>query len=191
MDKFDPQTGGGHQGVGHDESDLSIRGIITFGILLAVGGVLAFVAMKGFLSSSLPLSLPWFEAKLFPQQPLTPAQKQLQQYREAPGQAVSGEEAANRPEAPGRPDEERRLQRTFVAPRLQYDDTREMQSFRGSEEQWLASTWKDKDGNIHIPIDQAKKILVDRGLPQVSGPFVPPTLPTAVPMVPAPVAQHK
>ena len=161
-------------GAGHDESDLSIRGIITFGILLAVGGVLAFVAMKGFLSSSLPLSLPWFEAKLFPQQPLTPAQKQLQQYREAPG----------------RGDEEQRLQRTFPVPRLQYDDAREMSNFRGSEEQWLASTWKDQDGNIHISIDQAKKLLVERGLPQVSGPFVPPTLPTAAPMVPAP-AQHK
>jgi hypothetical protein len=135
--------------------------------------------------------LPWLEAKLFPQQPLTPAQQQLQKYREAPGKPVSEEEAANRPEAPGRGDEERRLERTFPGPRLQYDDTHEMQSFRGSEEQWLASTWKDKDGNIHIPIDQAKKLLVERGLPQVSGPFVPPTLPTAAPMVPAPVPQHK
>ena len=190
MDNLDPQTGT-HAGAGHDESDLSIRGIITFGILLAIGGVLAFVAMKGFLSSNLPLSLPWFEAKLFPQQPLTPAQQQLQQHREAPGKAVSEEEAGNRPEAPGRGDEERRLQQTFPVPRLQYDDTREMNSFRGSEEQWLASTWKDKDGNVHISIDQAKELLVKRGLPQVSGPFVPPTLPTAAPMVPAPAAQRK
>lgn len=191
MDNFVPQTGGGHVGAGHDESDLSVRGIITFGILLAVGGVLAFVLMKGFLSSDWPLSLPWFEAKLFPQQPLTPAQQLLQQHREAPGKAVNEEEAATRPEAPGRGDEERRLQRTFPVPRLQYDDTREMSNFRGSEEQWLASTWKDREGNIHISIDQAKKLLVERGLPQVSGPFVPPTLPTAAPMVPAPVAQHK
>jgi hypothetical protein len=184
MDNFVPQTGGGHVSSGHDESDLSIRGIITFGILLAVGGVFSFVLMKFFLA----WGLPWFEARLFPQQPLTPAQQQLQQRREAPGKAVSEEEAANRPEAPGRGDEELRLKRTFPVPRLQYDDAREMANFRGSEEQWLAGTWKDKDGNVHISIDQAKKLLVERGLPQVSGPFVPPTLPTAVPMIPAPQA---
>jgi hypothetical protein len=191
MDNFVPQTGGGHGGPGHDESDLSIRGIITFGIMLAIGGVFAFVLMKGFLSSGLPLSLPWFEAKLFPQQPLTPAQQQLQQQRQAQGKAVPSEEAGNRPEAPGRGDEEQRLQRTFPVPRLQYDDVRDMQLFRGSEEQWLSSTWKDGQGNVHISIDQAKKLLVQRGLPQVSGPFVPPTLPTAAPMVPAPVTQRK
>jgi len=38
---------------------------------------------------------------------------------------------------------------------------------------------------VHIPVDQAMKLLVQRGLPQVSGPFVPNNLPTAVPMVPA------
>ena len=186
MDNFIPQTGGGHAKAAHDESDLSIRGIIIFGIMLAVGGVLSFVLMRLFFWA-MPSILTW----VFPQKPLTPAQQQLQLQRQAPGKAVREEEAGNRPEAPGRPDEEVRLERTFPVPRLQYDDEHDMKLFRGSEEQWLASTGKDANGNIHVSIDQAKKLLVERGLPQVSGPFVPPTLPTAVPMIPAPAAAQR
>ena len=48
-----------------------------------------------------------------------------------------------------------------------------MQIFRGSEEQWLRSTGKSSDGNIHIPVSRAMEILAQRGLPQVSGPFQP------------------
>jgi hypothetical protein len=45
--------------------------------------------------------------------------------------------------------------------------------FAGSEQQWLNSTGKDTNGNIHIPIHQAIDVLAQRGLPQVSGPFLP------------------
>ncbi len=45
--------------------------------------------------------------------------------------------------------------------------------FRGSEDEWLSSTGKTPDGNIHIPIDRAMDILASSGLPQVSGPFQP------------------
>jgi len=181
MDNFVPQSGA-HVTTGHDESDLSTRGIITFGIILAVAGVLSFVAMRLFLGL-----LPSIEAYFFPEQPLTAAQEQLQQQR------VPAPTAPTRlTEAPGqRADEEERLQRTFPTPRLQYDDTSEMAAFRGSEDRWLDSTFKDADGNIHVSIDQAKKLLVQQGLPAVSGPFVPPTLPSAAPLVPAPVAQRR
>jgi hypothetical protein len=45
--------------------------------------------------------------------------------------------------------------------------------FRGSEDQWLSSTGKDAEGNIHIPINRAMDILAKQGLPPVSGPFQP------------------
>jgi hypothetical protein len=65
------------------------------------------------------------------------------------------------------------LSRTFKTPRLQYDDEHDMGIFRGSEDQWLSSTGKDVEGNIHIPIDRAMEILAKQGLPPVSGPFQP------------------
>jgi hypothetical protein len=60
-----------------------------------------------------------------------------------------------------------------------------MNLMRSSEDNWLGSTGKDKNGNIHIPVDRAMDLLLQRGLPSVPEPYVPPTLPTAVPMVPA------
>jgi hypothetical protein len=65
------------------------------------------------------------------------------------------------------------LSRTIKAPRLQYDDERDMRIFHDSEKDWLGRTWKSPDGNIHIPIDHAMQILAQRGLPAVSGPFQP------------------
>jgi hypothetical protein len=65
-----------------------------------------------------------------------------------------------------------------------------MEVFRGSEDDWLKSTGRDAKGNIHIPVERAMELLVKGGLPP-SAPFVPPTLPTAVPLVPAPAVQHK
>jgi hypothetical protein len=196
MDKLVPQSGA-HPDVGHDESDLSIRGIVTFGIILAVSGLLTFVGVRIIMAPIPYISIPWLASKVFPDtklspDQLTPAQQRLLNEREVRAAANTGREGARRPEAPGqRADEELRLERTFPAPRLQYDDTYEMQTFRGSEDKWLESAGKDAAGNIHISIDQAKKLLVQQGLPAVSGPFVPPTLPSAAPLVPAPVAQRK
>jgi hypothetical protein len=171
MDKFETQSGG-HLKEGHEESDLSIRGIVLFGVFLAVGGVLAFVLMIGMI---------WFlekwersnEAKL------TPMQQQLQQEREAPKESTSKVipeypgEVKPPPDWYGRGKMEDHLSHTFKAPRLQYDDEHDMGIFRGSEDQWLSSTGKDKQGNIHIPIDRAMEILAKQGLPPVSGPFQP------------------
>ena len=41
-DKFETQSGG-HIKEGHQESDVSIRAIVWSGVILAAGGVLAFV----------------------------------------------------------------------------------------------------------------------------------------------------
>jgi hypothetical protein len=170
MDKFETQSGG-HLKEGHEESDLSVRGIVLFGVFLAVGGVLAFVLMIGMIWGLEK----WERAN---EAKLTPMQQQLQQERETPtgvGKVIPEYpgEIKPPPDWYGRGKMEDHLSRTFKAPRLQYDDEHDMGIFRGSEDQWLSSTGKDVEGNIHIPIDRAMEILAKQGLPAVSGPFQP------------------
>lgn len=178
MDDFIPQTGGAEVPEGHEESDLSIRGIIWSAVVLAIAGFMSFLLMKGFLAWGLPPLNAW----LFPQPELTASQKLLIDEREP--------QNANKPVdidrvAPGRADEEARLERTFPTPRLQIDDERELTMFRESEDAWLDTPGTDSAGNARVPVEDAMKAIVNHGLPPVSGTFVPPTLPTAVPMVPA------
>jgi hypothetical protein len=169
-DKFETQSGG-HVKEGHEASDISIRGIILFGIFLAGGGVLAFVLM---------IAMIWgmekwesnHEAKL------TPMEQQLQEQRKAPKEGLGKAEPVYpgelKPDDPsGRGKTEGHLSRTFKAPRLQFNDEHDMAIFVGSEEQWLSSTGKDTNGNVHISITRAIDLLAQRGLPQVSGPFLP------------------
>jgi hypothetical protein len=169
--KFETQSGG-HIKEGHQESDISVKGVVWSGIVLAIGGIIAFALMIGMIHG-LEAYERNHEAKL------TPMEKQLQQERETPqeglGKVVPTSEGEVKP-APdwyGRGKMEDHLSRTIKAPRLQYDDEHDMQLFRGSEEQWLSSTGKSADGNIHIPVSRAMEILAQRGLPQVSGPFQP------------------
>lgn len=55
----------------------------------------------------------------------------------------------------------------FPEPRLQSDDVTDMRTFRWKEAQILAprQPWQDQTGAIHIPIDQAMKQIVQKGLP--------------------------
>ena len=193
-DNFVPQTGGGaHLKEGHEESDLNIRGIVTFGAILAIAGLLTFVGVRVLVSDVRYIGLEWWERKLNPSQ-LTAVEKQLQKEREGrktpAAKEQSEEEAGRKPESDGRGNVEEHLTRTFPTPRLQYDDTHDMEIFRSSEEKLMDSTGKDAKGNVHIPVERAMDLLVEHGLPEVSGPFVPPTLPSAVPLVPAPAAQR-
>jgi hypothetical protein len=185
MDDFVPQTGGAEVKEGHEESDLSVRGIVWSLLTLAFLGILTFIAVRVFVSDARWVSLGWWEQYLDPPKPLTPAEAQLQVERTAAGKETKPAEGAPGPEWYGRGEMEEHLKRTFPTPRLQYDDAYEMQTFRTSEDDWLKSTGKDGAGNIHIPVERAMDLLVQRGLPQVSGPFQPPTLPSATPLVPA------
>lgn len=170
-EKFETQSGG-HVKEGHESSDISIRGIILFGVFLAVGGLLAFVLM---------IAMIWgmekwernHEAKL------TPMEQQLQKQRELPREGLGKVPPAYEGELKPPPDWfgrgkiEDHLSRTFKAPRLQFNDEHDMAIFVGSEQDWLKGTGKDTNGNIHIPINRAIDLLAQRGLPQVSGPFLP------------------
>jgi hypothetical protein len=169
--KFETQSGG-HIKEGHQESDVSVRGVVLSGVILAVGAALAFVLMLAMIR----FMEKWekdHEAKL------TPMEQQLQKEREplkeGLGKVVPTSEGEVKP-APdwyGRGKMDEHLSRTIKSPRLQYDDEHDMGIFRGSEEKWLSSTGKSPDGSIHIPINRAMEILSQRGLPQVSGPFQP------------------
>jgi hypothetical protein len=170
-DKFETQSGG-HIKEGHQESDISVKGVVWSGVVLAVGGIIAFVLMI-FMIHGLEAYEKNHEAKM------TPMEQQLHDQREEPreglGKAVPASEGEVKPTPDwyGRGKMEDHLSRTIKAPRLQYDDEHDMQIFRGSEEQWLSSTGKSSDGSIHIPVSRAMEILAQRGLPQVSGPFQP------------------
>ena len=185
MDDFVPQTGGAEVKEGHEESDLSVRGIVWSLLTLAFLGILTFIAVRVFVSDARWVSLGWWEQYLDPPKPLTPAEAQLQVERTVAGKETKPAEGAPAPEWYGRGEMEEHLKRTFPTPRLQYDDAYEMQTFRTSEDDWLKSTGKDAAGNVHIPVERAMDLLVARGLPPVSGPFQPPTLPSATPLVPA------
>jgi hypothetical protein len=187
MDNFHPQSEGLHLKEGHEESDLSVRGIITFAIFLVIGGIVANIGVLaliyGFES--------WHKKH---DARLTPAEQQLQKQREVlqetemrtPLPAGEATGVKPPPDYYGREKMEEHLGRTFPQPRLQYNDTYDMGVFRTSEEDWLKSTGRDTAGNVHIPVDRAMDLLVKGGLPQVSGPYLQPNnLPTAVPMVPA------
>jgi hypothetical protein len=176
MDNFHPQSVDLHLKEGHEESDLSPRAIILFGVALVISGAIAFVAVLG-LYYGLEYWRKTHEAQLTPVE-------QVQQSQEA---APAATEQPPLPAAEAaRQQTEEHLARTFPAPRLQGDDASDMSLFLNSEDQWLDSTGRDANGNIHIPIDRAIDLLLQRGLPQVSGPYLQPNnLPTAVPLVPA------
>src|SRR5262245_37422496 len=169
MDRFIPQAGA-HVREGHDDSDLSVRGIMTFFIVLAVAGMLTLLGVGVLVSSARFVSLSWLESQVFPDKKtsprqLTAVQRQLYVEREARARTVAAEnlEGGRKPEAYGRGDEEEHLQRTFPTPRLQYDDALEMSVYRESEDMWLESTGKNAAGNIRIPIDRAMKLSVEQG----------------------------
>ncbi len=62
-----------------------------------------------------------------------------------------------------------------AAPRIQADPVHDMNLFRASEERILNSyTWTD-DGHtaVRIPIERAKQMLLERGLPVTASPSIP------------------
>src|ERR1044071_3652606 len=170
-DKFETQSGG-HIKEGHQESDVSVRGVVWSGVILASGGLLAFVLMLAMIRF-MKKGKKDHEAKL------TPVEQQLQKQREEPqeglGKVVPTSEGEIKP-APdwyGRGKIDEHLSRTIKAPRLQYDDEHDMGTFRGSAEKWLSSTGKLPDGSIHIPINRAMEIQSRGGFPPESGALQP------------------
>lgn len=195
MDNSESQTYDESLEKGHDLNEVSIPGVVMALGALALGGVLTFAVVGLLVSDAQWVSLGFWEKKLYPAR-LTEVQKKMKMERAGPENLArlksEGEGELGRiPESYSREDIEKHLQRTFPVPRLQYDDEAEMDVFRAAEQRWLSNTGKSAAGSIHIPVDHAMDLVVQQGLPSVSGPFVPPTLPSAVPLVPAPSTARK
>ena len=181
-DKFVPQSDGSHVKVGHDTEEISVSIIVKSAAVLVICGVVAFVGSKVFL-----WAIEKFERRYFDVE-LTPMEHKMHDQRAVPAvkerAAAPGEETKALPDTSGRAELEEHLRRTIPAPRLQYDDTHDMDLFKTSEDEWLNSAGKAQDGGVRIPISQAMDLLAQRGLPAVSeefsvaGPQMPAPLPT-------------
>ena len=133
--------------VDYDRTDLSPRGILMFLLGLLVAGIFIELVIWGmfrFLSHS-----PYF-AKGNPS-PMVSTQK-------APPLTAEGKDFENTSNVnPG----------VFPEPRLQTDDVLDMKQLLESEHKILYADqpFVDQSGTVHLPIDEAMKIIEQRGLP--------------------------
>jgi hypothetical protein len=170
MDNFHPQSETSPVLHGHDESDINVRGIILSGALLVIGGIFTFI-----ITAFLYRGLEKWEASRDAR--LSTVEQQLRVERKSPTPSTSA-----RDEEETRAQTEQHLERTFPAPRLQYDDVYDLNLFRSSEDAWLSSTGRTAQGSIHIPIERAIDLIAQQGLPSVSGSFLPANVPANTPL---------
>ena len=153
--------------VAHETSDVSIRGILGFGIGLAVGTAVVAVLLFGAFSVM------------------------VQRFNPPP--AVSSSPLTrNRPVVP---ESRQYATKAFPEPRLQTNNVEDLTKFREEEYRHLHSYgWVDPNaGVVHIPIEQAKAMLLQQGLPVRTPGAVPPAVPPPAPAAattgaPAPTA---
>jgi hypothetical protein len=133
--------------VDYDRTDLSARGILLFLAGLLVAGIFIELVLWGmfrFLSHS----------TLFVQgnpSPLVQVQKAMPET--APGSRLQNTLQVNTA--------------VFPQPRLQTNDVVDMQTLLQQENKTLypPQPFEDSTGTVHIPIDQAMGLIVERGLP--------------------------
>lgn len=153
--------------VAHETSDVSVRGILGFGIGLAVGtGVVALLLFGAFSVMVQRFNPP-------------PAVSSSPLTRSRPVVPESGQHAIQ----------------TFPEPRLQTNYPEDLTKYREEEYRHLHSYgWVDPNaGVVHIPIEQAKELLLKQGLPVRTPGAVPPAAPPPAPAAatagaPAPTA---
>lgn len=129
-----------------EKRDLSVRGVLTFLIVLAVAGVVITAGLWGvykYLAGSSLRPTPTAN-------PIATSNRQLK--------AVGGDPAV-----------------MFPNPRLQPDPTADLNKFRAREEEVLNSYgWVDQaGGTVHIPIEQAIAVVAQSGLPARGNVIVP------------------
>jgi hypothetical protein len=141
--------------VGYDKSDLGARGILIFFLVLAVFAVALNLMVVGMY-----VGMTRIADKHDPEMsPLAPKAV-------APRSGVMTNTA------------DVNLQK-FPEPRLQNDDTGDMTRFLQKETAALtAEPWQDAQGNVHLPIDEAMKVVVTR-LPVRTGNVAPVNYPGA------------
>jgi hypothetical protein len=150
--------------LGHETRDISITGVVAFIVALAFCGIVIFVLLWGvfhFASNyaakqdQVDMRNPWVrsaetEIERRAQQARTPLNKS-----EEPG-SMENRDMASRV----------RVSR-FPQPRLQSDDVHDLAVMREAEDVYLKQYFVlDKNsGKVNIPISQAMKAVVEKGLP--------------------------
>ncbi|HZR29946.1 MAG TPA: hypothetical protein VFA71_14305 [Terriglobales bacterium] len=120
----------------HEESDVNVRGIVGFGLGLALSIGLSALVLYGMF---------YYLRGAFTPTPVRPSP------------LIGVREPVEPNQAP----------EMFPSPRLQTDYYGDLDIVRKQWEQQLESYgWQDKNaGIVHIPIDQAMKLTLERGLP--------------------------
>jgi cytoskeletal protein RodZ len=142
----------------HEESDINVRGIVSFGAFLIVLAVVIHVGLW-FFYEALNKRYENANARTNPMLEQNIAQQ--------------GTQATRVPERPSKETSEttqdatQRLVATFPEPRLQPDEYRDYEVYKKKVDERLNSyTWISKaDGSVRIPIDRAMALIAERGLP--------------------------
>ena len=134
--------------VDFDRSDLSPRGILLFLVGLLLCGVFIELVVWGmfrFMAKSDVLFPQAQPSPMASSQPAAPQPTSRSIFQNAPAVSVG----------------------VFPEPRLQVNDSADMSKFLHSEDELLnpPQPFKDSTGAIHIPISEAMKLIVERGLP--------------------------
>ena len=157
MEHIKPQNAGQYSPEElHEESDINAKGVLGFLAFLAIMAAVIHVVVWGLM-----IGFDRLEDRYDPQ-----PNPMLQASQTAP--------KANAQTSEGAPDVQKKIQKlvtTFPEPRLQTDDTRDMDVFRRSEEKMLHSYSKvDASGQtVRIPIERAMELISQRGLPDFGG----------------------
>ena len=153
--------------VHHETSDVNVRGIFGFGIGLAVGTALVALLLFGAFSVM------------------------VERFSPAPG-PTSSPLTRTRPTVP---ESRQHAETAFPEPRLQPNAAEDLVQYREAEHRRLNTYgWVDQNaGVVHIPIERAKELTLQRGLPVRVPGTVPPAVPPIAPpastaSVPAPTA---
>ena len=127
--------------VGYDHSDLSVRGIIIFLVGVGLAGVIAHLVIWGMFVGA---------QKVVPYESANPMAT-METMQEAPPLQNAGPQSVV----------------CFPEPRLQTDDTADMSKFKAEEDLRLypSQPYQTSDGVIHININDAMKLIAQRGLP--------------------------
>ncbi len=132
--------------VGYDHSDLSIRGIIIFLVGIGAAGVIAHLVIWALFVGA----------------------KKFTPYSENPNPMATTETLQA---APPLQNAGPQTTEKFPEPRLQADDTADMSKFKNQEDMELyPSKPYQKNGTIHLNINDAMKLVVQRGLPTRQAP---------------------
>jgi hypothetical protein len=143
----------------HEETDINVRAIVSFGVFLLILAAVIHVGLWFFYQALNHRYEKENAANTNPMLEQTIAQQ--------------GTSATRAPDLPAAVTAEstqeatKRLVATFPEPRLQPDEYRDYEVYkRRVDEQLNAYSWINKnDGSVRIPISRAMELIAERGLP--------------------------